>query len=67
VFGGELELTKRFLHELFDDGVIAYYAGSHPTRVRFLPPLGAITDDDIDAVGDVVERALARLAPAGGP
>lgn len=64
VLGGELEPTKRFLHALFEDGVIAYYAGSHPTRVRFLPPLGAILDEDVDAVCEIVERTLARVAPA---
>jgi 4-aminobutyrate aminotransferase-like enzyme len=58
VHGGDLAATKQFLHRLFDAGVVAYYAGSNPARVRFLPPLGAVTDDDIDLACRLVEGSL---------
>jgi acetylornithine aminotransferase len=58
VHGGDLAATKQFLGRLFDAGVVAYYAGSSPARVRFLPPLGAVTDEDIDLACRLVERSL---------
>ncbi|MET0154048.1 MAG: aminotransferase class III-fold pyridoxal phosphate-dependent enzyme [Candidatus Binatia bacterium] len=58
VDGGDLAATKQFLRRLFDAGVVAYYAGSSPARVRFLPPLGAITDGDVDLACEIVERSL---------
>jgi acetylornithine aminotransferase len=58
VDGGDLAATKQFLGRLFDAGVVAYYAGSNPARVRFLPPLGAVTDEEIDLACRFVERSL---------
>jgi acetylornithine aminotransferase len=58
VHGGGLAATKEFLGRLFDAGVVAYFAGSNPARVRFLPPLCAVTDDDIDLACRLVERSL---------
>jgi len=58
VDGGDLSKTKEFLARLFERGVVAYYAGSNPARVRFLPPLGVVTDADVDAVCAIVERSL---------
>ena len=58
VCGGDLERTKKFLRELFEAGVIAFYAGTRPARVRFLPSVGAATGEDVDAVCDIFERVL---------
>lgn len=55
---GEFESVTQFIHRLFHAGVIAFIAGHHPTRVRFLVPLGAITDHDIDNVAKIVEEVL---------
>jgi 4-aminobutyrate aminotransferase-like enzyme len=60
-FDGNEEMVKKFLYELFDAGVIAFYAGHDPARVRFLIPVAAISFDDIDAVCGVVEETLLRL------
>jgi 4-aminobutyrate aminotransferase-like enzyme len=61
-FGGDLDKVKRFLQALFYNGVLAFYAGHNPTRVRFLPPIGAITEADIDNVCELVERTLVEVA-----
>ncbi|PQO45711.1 aminotransferase class III-fold pyridoxal phosphate-dependent enzyme [Blastopirellula marina] len=53
--------AKRVLHELFAAGVIAFAAGADPTRIRFLPSLLAVTDEEIDAVCEILERTLLRL------
>ncbi|HEX7008951.1 MAG TPA: aminotransferase class III-fold pyridoxal phosphate-dependent enzyme [Phycisphaeraceae bacterium] len=67
VFDGSAELTRRVLRELFDAGVIAFQAGANPARVRFLPPVGAIRDKDIDAACDILEQTLARVVAAASP
>jgi 4-aminobutyrate aminotransferase-like enzyme len=57
-FGGENQRVIRFVQDLFQAGVIAFTAGSHPTRVRFLIPAGVLTFEDIDTVMSVVEQVL---------
>lgn len=67
-FGGDGPKVKRFLQELFRRGVIAFVAGAGAergrSRVRFLPPVGAITSTDIDVVCILVEGALEEVARA---
>lgn len=57
-YDGEAEKVTRFLHRLFDAGVIGFIAGSNPTRCRFLPPIGVMTTRDIDQVMAIVEQTL---------
>ncbi|MGO9568041.1 MAG: aminotransferase class III-fold pyridoxal phosphate-dependent enzyme [Desulfomonilaceae bacterium] len=59
-FNGEPEKVKRFIHALFNAGVIGFYAGHDLSRVRFLIPIGAITFDDIDRVALIIEETLLR-------
>lgn len=64
-FGGAAEPTKLFLKQLYEAGVIAFPAGSHPMRVRMLPPLLVIRDEEIDHVcqmiGDVLRSTSESL------
>ncbi len=62
VFDGSSERTKEFLKALFEAGVIAFPAGSNPTRVRMLPPVLAIQNKDIDRVCEIIERVVNQLA-----
>ena len=62
VFDGSAERTRDFLAELFARGVIAFPAGRQPTRVRMLPPLLVIQDQEIDAVCEIMEAVLRSLA-----
>lgn len=64
-FGGDPVRTKRFVHELFEAGVVAFYAGSNLERVRFLLPVGAVTTDHIDEVTGIVEKVLVHIAQLG--
>jgi 4-aminobutyrate aminotransferase-like enzyme len=50
--------TKAFIQHLFEHGVMSFMAGSAPARVRFLPPILAITNEDMDAV---FERIIAAV------
>jgi 4-aminobutyrate aminotransferase-like enzyme len=47
---GDPAQTKAFIQHLFEHGVMSFAAGAAPARVRFLPPILAITEDDIEAV-----------------
>ncbi|MBI5251240.1 MAG: aminotransferase class III-fold pyridoxal phosphate-dependent enzyme [Desulfomonile tiedjei] len=64
-FGGNPEKVKRFVHKLFDAGVISFYAGPDLSRVRFLLPVGAVTIDDLDAVAGIVEKTLKAVGDSG--
>ena len=59
---GDGEKTKAFCRDLFDAGIIAFPAGGHPARVRFLPPFPAMEQSDVDAVlailGKVIEARV---------
>ena len=44
----------------------AQLAGHDPTRIRFLPPVPALSDADIDAVCAIVEAARAPVEARGG-
>jgi len=57
-FGGTLDQVKAVLHKLFELGVVAFYCGHGPYLVRMLPPLGVMTEKNIDEVCDLVEKAL---------
>ncbi len=54
--------VKVVLKALFDAGVIAFYAGSNPARIRMLPPVPVVTQQDIDIVCDIVESTLVACA-----
>jgi acetylornithine aminotransferase len=59
---GSADSAKKIARELFDAGVIAFIAGANPTRIRFLPPVGAVTDRDIDLAVEVLEGVLLQHA-----
>ncbi len=58
---GDGKQALKFLHHLFDHGLLAFSAGSHPTRIRFLVPLLSVTDEEIDQAMDIVEKSLEVL------
>lgn len=60
-FEGKADRTKEFNMALYNEGVICFGAGSNPYRTRFLPPIGAITMEDIDAVCNIVEKTIRKL------
>ena len=69
-FDGDAARTRRLLAALFEAGVIAFAAGANPTRVRFLPPVAAISDAEIDTVCELLESVLlaeANRPPEAGP
>lgn len=57
-YKGNAKAATEYIHRLFEAGVISFIAGSNPTRVRFLLPIGAISHDDIDKVTVIIEQTL---------
>ncbi len=58
VFRGDKGKTLDFIHRLYDNGVIAFVAGTDPMRVRFLVPIGVITKGDIDSICKIIGKTL---------
>lgn len=50
--------TKTFLMKLFENGVVAFYAGHDPYIIRCLPPFGVMTESEIDTALAVIEKTL---------
>ena len=46
------------LQALFQAGVIGFIAGTEKARLRFLLPLGSITEQDIDSACDVIDATI---------
>jgi 4-aminobutyrate aminotransferase-like enzyme len=63
-FQGNPAKVKKFIHALFDAGVIAFYCGSDLSRVRFLVPAGAITFEHIDDAMEIVGKTLLEVGRA---
>lgn len=60
---GEEKMAYQFCRKLFDAGVIAFVAGSHPTRVRLLPPFLSLKDQDIDNAMQILTEVTHRVLP----
>ncbi len=58
VLDGQADTVQDFVKRLFSNGVIAFTAGANPTRVRFLLPVGGITEAEIDAALAIFEQTL---------
>ena len=59
--GGDAKSVGAFVHRLFDEGVMSFVAGANPTRARFLVPVGAVDEADIDAVCEIFESTLVSM------
>ncbi len=64
VLDGSEARTKEFVKRLFEAGVIAFTSGRNPLRVRFLLPVGAVREEDLDKAAVILESVLARMKSA---
>jgi len=65
-FDGQPQTAKALAVALFEAGLISFIAGSKPARVRFLLPIGAIDEADVDAACALLEEVMGRFAEGGG-
>jgi acetylornithine/N-succinyldiaminopimelate aminotransferase len=62
VFKGDEPKSKAFTIKLFENGVLSFMAGGHPTtRVRFLMPVLATEPHHIDEVCKIIEKTLSEM------
>ena len=47
---------------LYSVGLMSFMAGGNPTRIRFLMPLGAVTNEHIDLALKILEQVTAEMA-----
>jgi len=59
---GTMDEVKAVLMQLFDDGMVAFYCGHDPYLIRMLPPLGAMTDADVDLATSMIETAILHVS-----
>jgi acetylornithine aminotransferase len=58
---GSEATAKTVLTRLYDEGLMGFLAGSHPTRLRFLPPPGVTEEFHIDLACECIERVVRTL------
>lgn len=59
-FDGEPKRVAKFIQDLFKAGIISFIAGSNPTRVRFLLPIGALEEKDLDPIFSILEGVIKK-------
>ncbi len=60
-FDGDQARVSQFIQDLFHAGVISFIAGANPARVRFLLPVGVITENDMDQATKIIEETLLKV------
>lgn len=62
VFSGDEAKSKAFTYKLFENGVLSFMAGGHPTtRVRFLMPIMVVEKKHIDEVCEIIDKTLSEM------
>lgn len=56
---GTMESAKTIMDAMYENGLLAFICGSHPTRIRFLPPPAIANESHIDAAVQILDRVLA--------
>lgn len=60
-FDGSVEIAQKIVHSLFDEGLITFIAGSNPTRIRMLPPLPVMDENDIQVAKSILNKVIERF------
>ncbi len=58
---GSKAKVERLLKVLFENGLIAYYCGHGPYKLRFLVP-ATMTSEEIKMTGDILEKSILQVA-----
>lgn len=57
-YSGTAHKTTAIIKELFHAGIITFIAGSNPSRIRMLPPIGVLQDTDFAIIETLIEEVL---------
>lgn len=55
---GSAEKTLAFSHKLYEAGLLTLVAGQNPMRIRMLPPVMVVTNEEIEAAFRIIESCL---------
>ena len=61
-FDGSFEKGKAMVDKMYEKGLMSFFAGGDPTRVRFLMPLGCVTTEHIDMALKIIEETAREMA-----
>ena len=61
LFDGSEEITTAIVHAAFEEGLMVFGAGSHPSKIRMLLPVNT-TDEELEAGFTMLEKAIRRVA-----
>ena len=61
-FDGSADVARDMVKRMYDHGLMSFMAGGNPSRVRFLMPLGCVTEQDIDTACDIIEAVVSEMA-----
>ena len=61
-FDGSFDKAKSMVDKMYEKGLMSFFAGAGPSRVRFLMPLGCVTTDHIDMALGVIEETAREMA-----
>ena len=60
-FDGTPEVAKEMVNRLFHAGLMSFMAGGEPSRVRFLMPLGCVTEAHIDMACGIIGNVVSEM------
>ena len=60
-FDGTAEVASDMARRLFDAGLMSFMAGGDPARIRFLMPIGCVTNDHLDLACQILERVVGEM------
>jgi 4-aminobutyrate aminotransferase-like enzyme len=64
-FDGKAEVADAVMRAAFEEGLVVFTGGSHPSRIRLLLPVNT-TDEELEAGFAMLEKALRRVAAERG-
>ena len=60
-FDGSAEVAKDLVNRMFHAGLMSFMAGGDLSRVRFLMPLGCVTEAHIDMACQIIESVVSEM------
>ncbi len=60
-FDGSLERAKDMVFRMYHAGLMSFVAGSDPVRIRFLMPIGSVTNDHIELACQIIEQTVVEM------
>lgn len=59
---GSYEKAKAMVNLMFDKGLMSFFAGRDPSRIRFLMPIGCVEEKHIDMACAIIEECIKEMA-----